>query len=214
MSSALELAGRQISKWFGGGQTKINYYCPKEITSVYQWRIFLMNVLKDILRSDKLSDFTLTYGEWHNWAWKELGTILKNNYSFIQGYDEIADRTFDDLIDGRNFSTSRENGKVQIKEVAETTENNIPIMTIHGSKGCTFDTTLVISSKDGSSKGGHWKKHWLNGTGESKRIGYVASTRARHLLIWGVPKLTREDRQLLESYGFINSEELLKEDNI
>ena len=173
-----------------------------------------MNVLKDILRSDKLSDFTLTYGEWHNWAWKELGTILKNNYSFIQEYDKKADRTFDNLVNGRNFQVSRGNGKVQIGELVENIENNIPIMTIHGSKGCTFDTTLVISSKDGSSKGGHWKKHWLDGTGESKRIGYVASTRARHLLIWGVPKLTREDRQLLESYGFINSEELLKEDNI
>ena len=214
MSSALELAGRQISRWFGGGQTKINYYCPKKITSVYQWRIFLMNVLKDILHSDKLSDFTLTYGEWHNWAWKELGTILKNNYSFIQEYDEKADRTFDDLINGRNFKVSRGNGKVQIKEVAETTENNIPIMTIHGSKGCTFDTTLVISSEDRKSNGGHWEKHWLNGTGEFQRIGYVASTRARHLLIWGVPKLTREDRQLLESYGFINSEDVLKEDII
>ena len=82
-------------------------------------------------------------------------------------------------------------------------------MTIHKSKGCTFDSTLVISSKNAKSIGGHWKEHWLNGSGESKRIGYVASTRARHLLVWGVPKLKRNDKDLIESYGFINVENLL-----
>ena len=62
--------------------------------------------------------------------------------------------------------------------------------------------------------GGHWKTHWLNGEGETKRIGYVASTRARHLLVWGVPKLTKEDINLLESYGFNDAEKLLKEDGL
>ena len=52
-------------------------------------------------------------------------------------------------------------------------------MTIHGSKGCTYDTTLVISSENAQSEGGHWKAHWIEGDGEAKRIGYVASTRAK-----------------------------------
>lgn len=205
MGSALELAGKQISRWLGGGSTKNNYYCPKEITSVFQWRIFLMNVLKEILKSDNLSNFNLTYGEWHEWARKELGAILKKNYSFIADYDEICDRNFDNLINGNSFRVSSGNGRVVIGEMDEKAKNAIPIMTIHGSKGCTFDTTLVISSKDAKSKGGHWKEHWLNGTGEAKRIGYVASTRARHLLVWGVPKLKKTDRSLLESYGFMDA---------
>lgn len=212
MRLSLELAGKQISRWFGGEQTKTNYYCPKEIASAYQWRLFLMNVLKGILQSDKLSDFGLTYGEWHGYARKELGRILEKNYFLIEAYDEAGNRDFTDLINGRNFKVSSRNGKVVIGELAENTKNNIPIMTIHGSKGCTFDTTLVISSKDAKSKGGHWKEHWLSGMGEQKRIGYVASTRAKHLLIWGVPKLARDDKELLESYGFIDAEELLKDD--
>ena len=91
----------------------------------------------------------------------------------------------------------------------EKVKNAIPIMTIHGSKGCTFDTTLVISTKNARSIGGHWKEHWLNGTGEAKRIGYVASTRAKYLLVWGVPKMNSEDKELLKSYGFVNGEDLI-----
>lgn len=212
MQLALELAGRQISKWFGGEQTKANYYCPKEINSVYQWRIFLMEVLKDILKSDKLSDFSLTYGEWHKRAREGLGEILEKNYCVIREYDEVTCRNFVNLIDGKNFKVSTGNGKKQIGTLAESAKSSIPIMTIHASKGCTYDTTLVISSVDGSSIGGHWKKHWLNGDGESKRIGYVASTRARHLLVWGIPKLTKKDRNLLESYGFVNGKNLLQDD--
>lgn len=212
MSLALELAGKQISKWFGGEQTKVNYYCPREITSVYQWRIFLLNVLKDILQSDKLSNFTLTYGEWHKWGREELGEILEKNYFLIKDCDEKIDRDFSGLINGRNFQVAPKMGEILIGTLTENTKNSIPIMTIHGSKGCTFDSTLVISSKDGKSKGGHWKKHWLNGEGESKRIGYVASTRARYLLVWGIPKMIKEDRELIESYGFINGKDLLEDD--
>ena len=168
-----------------------------------------MNVLKDVLKSDKLSDFSLTYGEWHDLARKELGAILEKNYGFIEEYDEVPCRDFTNLINGKNFKASKGNGKKKIGMLVERAENSIPIMTIHASKGCTFDTTLVISSKDGKSRGGHWKEHWLNGEGEAKRLGYVASTRARHLLVWGVPKLTKEDRELLESYGFTNGLDLL-----
>ncbi len=209
MSSALELAGRQISRWFGGAHTKTNYYCPKEIISVFHWRIFLMNVLKDILQSKNLSDFGITYGKWHEYARKELGEILEKNYSVLAAYDEVGNRNPSKLIDGKNFRVSNGNGKVIIGEFNEKKKNIIPIMTIHKSKGCTFDSTLVISSKNAKSIGGHWKEHWLNGSGESKRIGYVASTRARHLLVWGVPKLKRSDRDLIESYGFTNVEKLL-----
>ncbi len=209
MISALELAGLQISKWFGGGRTRINYYCPEEVNSVFQWRIFLMNVLNDILLSDKLSNFDMTYGKWHECARKELGDIIKKHYLIISDYDEKHSRDLENLINGKSYRVSVGNSNVVIGELKMGISNSIPIMTIHGSKGCTFDTTLVISSKSTKSKGAHWKEHWINGSGEAKRIGYVASTRARYLLVWGVPKLKKGDRDLLESYGFVNAKELL-----
>jgi len=49
------------------------------------------------------------------------------------------------------------------------------------------------------------------GSGEEKRIGYVASTRAKHLLIWAVPALTEEDRELIESYGFVSSDTFMQD---
>ena len=99
-----------------------------------------------------------------------------------------------------------------INELVCNYVTDIPIMTIHGSKGCTYDTTLVISSENAQSEGGHWKAHWIDGVGEEKRIGYVASTRARYLLVWGVPILESEDRELIERYGFISSEKVTYED--
>ena len=38
---------------------------------------------------------------------------------------------------------------------------------------------------------------------------YVASTRAKYLLVWGVPKMNSEDKELLKSYGFVNGEDLI-----
>ena len=209
MISALELAGLQISRWLGGGRTKTNYYCPKEITSVFQWRIFLMSVLRDILLSDTLSNFDMTYGKWHECARKELGNIIENNYQIISECDEINNRDLKNLVHGKNYRVSIGNSNVVIGELEVGISNIIPIMTIHSSKGCTFDTTLVISSKSTQSKGAHWKEHWINGSGEAKRIGYVASTRARHLLVWGVPTLKKDERVLLESNGFVNVKEVL-----
>ena len=208
MSMALELSGLQISKWFGGGRTKKNYYCPKEITSVFAWRIYLMTVLNAIEKSETLMDFNQTYGKWHEKARKELNDILKCQYSIISNYDENKEREIEKLVNGNNFKVSSGNKDVVISNFVGKFVTDIPVMTIHGSKGCTYDTTLVISSENAQSEGGHWKAHWIEGDGEAKRIGYVASTRAKYLLVWGVPILKKKDRELLENYGFISSEEV------
>ena len=75
--------GKQISKWIGNGRTKANYYCPKEISSVFYWRVFLMNVLNKIWSSKKLSNFSVTCGKWHEYAKKELGIILEENIQLL-----------------------------------------------------------------------------------------------------------------------------------
>ena len=154
-------------------------------------------------------DFNQTYGKWHEKARKELNEILKCQYSLISNYDENKNRKVEKLVNGNNFKVSSGNKDVVIKSFGVKFITDIPIMTIHGSKGCTYDTTLVISSESTQSDGGHWKVHWIDGNGEEKRIGYVASTRAKYLLVWGVPKLKAADRKLLESYGFISYEKII-----
>ncbi|WP_312444565.1 UvrD-helicase domain-containing protein [Lacrimispora sp.] len=210
MLRAMELAGNQISKWFGGGISKKRYFCPKEIKSVYRWRIFLKEILNSLAECPELEDIDITYGNWHELARTVLPSIIKKNYEIIYPVDEMEKRDLEQPFKGQWFNASRGNTKVKVKVFENKVSCSMPIVTIHNSKGCTYDTTLVISSKTDQSEGGHWKAHWIYGTGEEIRIGYVASTRAKHLLVWAVPKIDDEDRRLIESYGFINAETVLE----
>lgn len=203
MMTSLELAGKQVSRWFGGAKSPKNYYCPQDISSVFAWRIFLMNLLDSIVDVPSLNDLGQTYGKWHEVMRKKINVILEKNYNIISEHDNFKSRDVTSLVTGRNFAVSNGNKNVMIVPASQKSCSKIPIMTIHASKGCTFDTTLVISSETEKSNGGHWKKHWLMGNGEEKRIGYVASTRAKHLLIWAVPTLKQAERKLIESYGFV-----------
>lgn len=211
MNKALELSGFQFSKWFGGGKSKQSYYCPKDISSEHAWRMFLLHVLNDMENTPSLSDMEKTYGKWHKDAIKALNIIINNRYNIISRYDGEKNRKIENCVNGINFKTSSGNKDNQISSFSKFAVSSIPIMTIHASKGCTYDSVLVVSSENAKSDGGHWKKHWLQGEGESKRIGYVACTRARYLLVWGVPTLTETDRALIESYGFIPAKRIIGE---
>ena len=83
-------------------------------------------------------------------------------------------------------------------------KKNVPLRidTIHSVKGSTFDAVLLLSTPDGKGKTGYWE-NWLNTTDETARIAYVACTRPRFLLVWGVSTLSSDDqRNKIESLGF------------
>ena len=85
-------------------------------------------------------------------------------------------------------------------------EDEIPlrIETVHSVKGCSFDAVLFLSTQNGHGRGGYWE-NWLANGEETMRIGYVASTRPKYLLCWGVPPLSDEQRTKIENVGFISS---------
>lgn len=93
--------------------------------------------------------------------------------------------------------------KQQICRIILTEEEQMRVETIHSVKGGTFDAVLLLSSPDGRGKTGFWES-WLDSKDESGRIGYVASTRPRYLLCWGVKRLTDVQRRELEKLGLIN----------
>lgn len=200
---SLEYVGKQISKWFGGGRSKSNYYCPKDITSVFAWRIFLKDILNECCINSKLINHDRKYGKWYGDARKELPNIIEKNYCKIRDFDNII-RDFDEIFSPKWYIGKDVQEDIFILNSELKNDCAIKISTVHGSKGCTYDSTLVISSKTAKSESGHWKNHWIKGTDEDKRIGYVASTRAKFLMIWAVPTLTKEDRELIESYGLHN----------
>ncbi|MFT5872451.1 MAG: DNA helicase-2/ATP-dependent DNA helicase PcrA [Clostridium sp.] len=204
---ALEYAGKQISKWFGGAKSKDNYYCAKDINSSFAWRIFLKDVLNDCNKNTKLIKYDRKYSGWYKDAREELPNILINNYEKLKMFDD-ASRGLENLCTGTWYRGVDVTNLIEIVDTEVKDAQTIKISTVHGAKGCTYDSTLVISSNNSRSDQGHWKEHWINGVGEDKRIGYVASTRAKYLLAWAVPTLNNKEIKLIESFGFKNSEKL------
>ena len=81
-------------------------------------------------------------------------------------------------------------------------KEQLHVETIHSIKENTFDTVLLLSSPDARGKTGFWET-WLKFDEESGRIGYVAITRPRYLLCWGVSNLSDAQRKKLEGLGLI-----------
>lgn len=71
-----------------------------------------------------------------------------------------------------------------------TTDNNLPITTIHQVKGMTFDSVFLLLSEDSSGQNISLKDFTLKKDEmptEKQRLIYVAISRPRHLLCIGVP---------------------------
>lgn len=195
---ALELASRHMHRWFGGATTRKNYNCPSSIDSVYRWRIFIKDFLdgcsavSDLVRFDGIN-----YSTWYKNFNNNFLSIVQEAYQNLaicdsekRGFSEISK-----MISPRG--TAKQD--ITVYNMPDKI-NLVSVNTIHSVKGQAFDSVMVVSSLKNSGSG-HWKK-WIEKELESGRIGYVANTRAKYSLVWGVPVLNKEDRDLLESYGF------------
>ncbi len=204
---ALKYIGKEIARWLQDTGMESNYYCPKEMESVFKWRIFLKDILCDCINNKSLMNFDRKYLKWYADARKELPDIITKQ--FIQ-IEETSAKIWDldKIFTGTWYKASDANSNIAIKDI-EAKKRNLTIVTVHGSKGCTYDSSLVLSSKSTNSQSGHWKAHWLDGDDEDKRVGYVASTRAKYLLVWGVPKLLPEEKTILEDLGFVDGNSII-----
>lgn len=204
---ALEKCGEQVAKWFKTSRSSLNYYCPIDVESKFYWRIFLRNVLDDCISSPIGVTSEIKYAKWYKTVREHLPSIIRNHYSLVEDYDRVY-RDFDTIFSGQWFRAK--DAQENISEISFEEKTQFNVMTIHASKGCTFDSTLVVSSVDGTSQSGHWKKHWIGGSGEECRIGYVALSRAKYQLVLAVPTLDEDDRELIEGMGFKDCIELLQ----
>ena len=86
----------------------------------FQWRIFsYKNVLKEMLQSENLSNFELTYGKWHEWARKRIRNNIKRIIRLLLIMMKYVIEDFDNLINGNSFRVSSGNGRVVIGELDE-----------------------------------------------------------------------------------------------
>lgn len=78
------------------------------------------------------------------------------------------------------------------------------LATIHEVKGETHDLTMLVSSSRQGEQA-HWKEWVGNPASEAARFAYVASSRPRHILIWAVKTLKKDERKALMLLGFHKS---------
>lgn len=195
--NALELAGKYLQKYFGGANTKKNYYCPNGIDSVYRWRIFIKDFLEKCCEKTELFNIeNRVYKDWYAAFNKMSSSIFLSAYSLLKPFDSVQ-RDVTNLPVYRTPSGTSSN--LISRSFAKVDDNLPPVYTIHSVKGKDFDSVMVVSGLNGS---GNWKQ-WIEKEGEPKRIGYVANTRPKYSLLWAVPELKNtKDRIKIESYGF------------
>ena len=196
---ALIIMSRLICKW--GRYRGVGDYCMpeklQETMGQVKWRLLVSYIMKELCSNDEVGNLKLTYGEWYKKNKVNVCNVINRLMSQIDSKFHIE----------INMLKSAKNTTKKMIECKSARQNSaIKVMTIHASKGCTFDAVLLVSSKNRSGKDGYWE-NWLNANGEAGRICYVACTRPRYLLCWAVGKLSNnEQRKKLESLGLVRLE--------
>ena len=190
---ALRLIALQLQRLMGfHGQSNNYYYSDEVCTNSVSWRLLLRNILVELCSDPAMTTVDeLTYGSWYSKNKERVIGVIAHHLNAIgQSLPEITIRT------------PNGTAKQQICRIILTEEEQMRVETIHSVKGGTFDAVLLLSSPDGRGKTGFWES-WLDSDDESGRIGYVASTRPRYMLCWGVHTLTDIQRLTLEKLGFV-----------
>lgn len=191
--TALSLLAYQLQKWMGFHGKSNNYYYSDEICpNAVSWRLLLRNILDELCGGSTMTTMdNLTYGAWYSASKGNVVTVINRHLSSIG-------KTLPEMT----IRTPKGTSKQPIGQVKLADEEPLCVETIHSVKGGTFDAVLLLSSPDARGKTGFWE-NWLKSNEESGRIGYVASTRPRYLLCWGVSNLAPEQRHQLEEMGFL-----------
>lgn len=191
--TALSLLAYQLQRWMGFHGKSNNYYYSDEVCpNAVSWRLLIRDILVELCSDPATTTVDgLTYGSWYSKNKKRVISVIAHHLDTIgQSLPEITIRT------------PKRTAKLPIYPVKLAEDEQLRVETIHSVKGVTFDAVLLLSSPDGRGKTGFWES-WLKSDEESGRIGYVASTRPRYLLCWGVSNLSDDQRGKLEELGLI-----------
>lgn len=198
---------RAIQRTFFSTSEHLNItrlYKPVEIESS-DWCRCINDIKNALVSSTELDNFDLTWEDWK----KALQIALTS-----------------DCVSKWNQS-SLKLGKLRKNCAKQKVENDIGsgkqaefncgIETIHSCKGMSLDAVLFMSAYSKSSNGensqnngSHWHSWFVDSSGiisERNRLAYVAFSRAKHLLVLGIPNPTtspidEEHKQLLIDAGF------------
>ncbi|MDQ0151020.1 UvrD-helicase domain-containing protein [Eubacterium multiforme] len=174
------------------------FYSPEDMDTL-SWKLLVSKIIKYLIEDKRLLNYDLTWTEWKK-VLKELLNLM------IENIEELKDCN----IKLPNVRSG--NSKKSINQTLFNSNSNrirYDISTIHACKGLSLDAVLFISSykdsKNGES-GSYWKQ-WFDTKiiDEKNRIAYVGFSRAKYLLVLGIPKtnsFSNEDYNFLKLKGF------------
>ncbi|TKA91602.1 UvrD-helicase domain-containing protein [Halopseudomonas bauzanensis] len=170
--------------------------CPIQVESKLEWRQFIFRCLK-FLSSCGAANLELT--------WKEWAALTKRTIHALPDQPFVP-HLIVPLLEGlRDVSLSSPVGKgaeALAKQFLQGQEQpKHRLATIHQVKGESHDATVLLSSLKAGFQG-NWKDWLQDPLSEAARFAYVASSRPRHLLIWGVKSLKPDERFRMTDLGF------------
>lgn len=168
-----------------------------------EWRKLIIAIQNKMITTEKLQNLELTWGEWKT---ELINTFTSAYLNSVPGLEHLAP----------DFGKLRKKVKdTPVCSSFQATEA-LPlckIETIHGCKGMSLDAVLFMSAyqKNNAETGAYWTDWFakdLANLEENHRLAYVAFSRARYLLMLGIPNppsspISDEQKEQLESIGFI-----------
>lgn len=201
MQNALHQLGKAISllAYNGDGNHK-NQYCPEGYTNL-QWRAFLFILITEAcLPINNLYPFQDK--SWSQWA-KMLKTFLASKWHILQSPNNNWESVKTKITAPQKGASKQVSD--YIKTINSMHTEKIRMTTFHDVKGETMHAAMIVSAKDKTSQGGHYE-HWLSSETDKKefvRFAYVASSRPKHLLVWAIPKKSKNEHiKTIEQMGF------------
>lgn len=192
--TALSLLGGQLQKWYGFQGRSNNFYYPETLCKdAITWRLLLRDIMAEFVSVPSISNMTgKTYSSWTAENKKQIVAILNTHLETTLGKKLDRSASF--------IRAVCNTGSEAIGLMNQIDPTELKVETIHAVKGRTFDAVLLMSSADARGKTGYWES-WLIPDAEAARIAYVACSRPRTLLCWGVYILTSSQREKLERLG-------------
>lgn len=206
--SSIRILARAVQRTYFSGSVHSGFdqlSKPDELDG-QEWRATIIGVRKQLLSKEVLLDFRNTWSQWK----ANLKPVLNNLTT------EATDISF---LYGRAVDLGKIRTRTAKETVLDTLENtpniSIPcdIETIHSCKGMSLDSVLFMSAyrrNHDQDSGSHWWEWFAsdnNHINEGNRLAYVAFSRARRLIVLGIPNppsspLNEAELQLLAQAGF------------
>lgn len=167
-----------------------------------EWRQIINKVKNELISCERLRNFDLTWKEWKQSLQQILEDCIVYNGQKVEP----------DLGSIRKGCSQN---KIKDDIGNDVNENfNCSVETIHSCKGMSLDAVLFISayshSGNNNESGSHWHDWFVTKNGdvrEGNRLAYVAFSRARQLLVLGIPNpdsspIDMEHKKILTDAGF------------